>query len=224
MKTNESFCYEPDKLAEKFLTEYYIWHPEEDSPPEQYLDRKQAEWKLRWWRGEFYNWHKGRYTRVSDDDMSAIVAGFLQDSNRPKFAYDPPDPPIKITTGLVNNILLNMTGLEGVYISDRRELNTWPADEKPASPSAEQMTGIITISFLNGLLMFGPDTSDAPVFMKHTPRYFSLARLPYNYDKDARCPRWLAFLDDVMEGDETRATGRCSSSIRRDIFRWRGCL
>jgi len=223
MRTNESFCYEPDKLAEKFLTEYYIWHPEEDSPPEQYLDRKQAEWKLRWWRGEFYNWHNGRYTRVSDDDMSAIVAGFLQDSNRPKFGYEPPDPPIKVTTGLVRNILLNITGFEGVYISDRRELNTWPPDESCNSPDR---AGIITISFLNGLLMFDSvQHSAASVqFIKHTPRHFSLARLPYNYDKDAQCPRWLAFLDDVMEGDETRATGRCSSSIRRDIFRWRGCL
>jgi hypothetical protein len=170
--------------------------------------------------------------------MSAIVAGFLQDSNRPKFGYEPPDPPIKVTTGLVRNILLNITGFEGVYIPDWRELNTWPPDEKTiggsavgkadveSSSSAEPMTGIITISFLNGLLMFDSvQHSAASVqFIKHTPRHFSLARLPYNYDKDAQCPRWLAFLDDVMESDETRATGRCSSSIRRDIFRWRGCL
>jgi P4 family phage/plasmid primase-like protien len=204
MKTNQDFNYEPDKLAEKFLGEYYIWHPEDDSPPEHYRDGKRAEWKLRWWRGEFYDWHNGRYTRVGDKDLSALVAGFLQDSNRPKFAYDPPDPAIKITTALVNNILLNMTGIEGVYISDRRELNSWPADEKSASTSAEPMTETITISFLNGLLMFSPDTSDGPVFISHTPRYFSLARLPYNYDKDASCPRWQAFLDDVMEGDWER--------------------
>ncbi len=29
-------------------------------------------------------------------------------------------------------------------------------------------------------------------------------QLPYNYDKDAQCPRWLAFLDDVMQGDWER--------------------
>ena len=200
MKTNQSYYYEPDKLAEWFLGEYYIWHPEDDSPPEQYRDIKLAEWKLRWWRGEFYDWHNGRYTRASEDDMSALVAGFLQDSNRPKFGYEPPEPPIKVTTGLVRNILLNMTGFDGVYISDRRELNTWPPDEKPAGESA------ITVSFLNGLLMFdsAEHSANSVQFVKHTPRYFSLARLPYNYDKDAQSPRWLAFLDDVMEGDWER--------------------
>jgi len=201
MRTNHNFNYEPDKLAEGFLGEYYIWHPEDDSPPEHYRDGKLAEWKLRWWRGEFYDWHKGRYTRASDGDMSALVTGFLQDSNRPKFGYEPPEPAIRVTTGLVRNILLNMTGFEGVYISDRRELNTWPAEESCNSPD---MAGIITISFLNGLLMFDPETSDSPAFIKHTPRYFSMSRLPYNYDKDAQCLRWQAFLDDVMEGDEER--------------------
>ncbi len=45
MNKNQSFCYEPDKLAEGFLIAYYVWSPQEDSPPERYVDRKQAEWK-----------------------------------------------------------------------------------------------------------------------------------------------------------------------------------
>jgi len=48
----QAFDYEPDKLAERYLFEYYIWHPQEDGPPEQYLDARQADWKLRWWRGQ----------------------------------------------------------------------------------------------------------------------------------------------------------------------------
>jgi hypothetical protein len=35
MKTNEAFNYDPDKLAERFLQELYIWHPEMDAPPHQ---------------------------------------------------------------------------------------------------------------------------------------------------------------------------------------------
>ena len=45
----QAFNYDPDKLAERFLEEFYIWHPQEDNPPEQYLDAKLADWTLRWW-------------------------------------------------------------------------------------------------------------------------------------------------------------------------------
>jgi P4 family phage/plasmid primase-like protien len=208
MRTKEVFEYEPDKLAERFLGERYIWHPQEDSPPEQYLDGKQADWKIRWWRGGFYEWHKGRYTQVDDGEMSAQVAGFLQDLNRPTFCYEPPDPPIKITQTLVRNILLNVSAIGGVYLPDWRELNNW-TDVVMAGGDPSQLlagagkAGKITISFLNGLVMFGDSTGE-PEFCEHTPKYFSLARLPYNYEKDAKCPKWLEFLDDVMEGDGER--------------------
>ncbi len=151
MKTNQSYNYDPDKLAEKFLGEFYIWHPDDDAPPEQYRDGKRAEWKMKFWRGDFYHWENGRYVRASDSNMSVLVTGFLQDSNRPKFTYDPPDPPIKITTGLVRNVLLNIAGLEGVRIPDQCELNTWPQTDGGGQRTED---GIITISFLNGLLLF----------------------------------------------------------------------
>jgi putative DNA primase/helicase len=35
----------------------------------------------------------------------------------------------------------------------------------------------------------------------HTPRYFNTWSLPFEYDPTAICPQWLAFLDDVFEGD-----------------------
>lgn len=35
----------------------------------------------------------------------------------------------------------------------------------------------------------------------HTPRYFNTWSLPFEYDPEATCPQWLAFLDDVFEND-----------------------
>lgn len=35
----------------------------------------------------------------------------------------------------------------------------------------------------------------------HTPRYFNTWSLPFDYDPDATCPQWLAFLEDVFEND-----------------------
>ncbi len=199
MRMKDSFYYEPDKLAERFLEELYVWHPQLDGPPEQYLDIKQADWTLRWWRGGFYQWHKGRYVPVDDGEMSVLVVNYLQGLNRPTFGYEPPDPPIKITQTLVRNILLNASGVDGVYLPDWRELNGWTDVDQSGGDKA----GIITISFLNGLAMFD-NSGEKAVFVEHTPKYFSLVRLPYNYDSDAQCLRWREFLSDVMEGDDER--------------------
>ncbi len=35
----------------------------------------------------------------------------------------------------------------------------------------------------------------------HTPRYFNTWSLPFEYDPEATCPQWLAFLEDVFEND-----------------------
>lgn len=185
----------PDTLAEEFLG-YYIWHPQADGPPEQFRDPGQAEYRLKRWRGGFYEWFKGRYLPVCDEDISALVTGYLKGlNNRP---YQPADPPIKITRSMVENVLLNV--MAEVYMPDWRELNTWKPGADCKSPDR---AGVITIPFLNGLLMFGGNL-DEPVFVPHTPRYFSLVRLPYNYEPHAQCPRWQAFLDDVMQGDAER--------------------
>lgn len=42
---------------------------------------------------------------------------------------------------------------------------------------------------------------DEAVLRPSTPRYFSTWSLPFEYDPDAGCPQWLAFLNDVFEGD-----------------------
>lgn len=218
---NQDFYSWPDKLAEAYLSVRHVWDPDGDCKPEDWhFEKGKGDWTLKWWRGGFYTWHKGRYLPIDDENTRAEVVGFLQSLN--KMAYNPPDPPIRITEGLVRNILRNLSGFEGVYISDLRELNTWPAtdDGRQMTENGGQKTddGTITISFMNGLLMFNSgqragcsgqenkirNTNDEGRFVSHTPKYFSMSRLPYNYDANAQCPRWEAFLDDVMQGDSQR--------------------
>lgn len=38
----------------------------------------------------------------------------------------------------------------------------------------------------------------------HDPEYYSAIQLPYEYDEDAKCPRFEQFLDEVFEGDKER--------------------
>ena len=75
---------------------------------------------------------------------------------------------------------------------EARELNSWDDGKEKL---------LQTLSFKNGLLLYR-HKNDKPVLRKHTPGYFTLTQLPYDYDPDAKCPDWLNFLDDVMEGNE----------------------
>jgi P4 family phage/plasmid primase-like protien len=201
MSKTEAFQYDPDYLAENFLLDKFTFDPL-DPEGEIYKSRifkapdlKLASWTLRYWRGEFYHWRKGRYEQTSEVEMQLLIKRFLHEENTPTFTHDPPDPPIKITRSMVENILLCLAGFEGVHLPQDRELNSWD--------DGVEKIGIITMSFANGLAIFG-GTGGEPGLTEHTPKYFSLARLPYNYEKDAQCPKWLAFLDDVMEGDGER--------------------
>jgi hypothetical protein len=73
----EQACYrQPDELAEMFLQQY-IWHPQEEELAWEYRDRKQAEYRLKWWRGVFYEWYKGRYTQVDDGEVEVLVTGYI---------------------------------------------------------------------------------------------------------------------------------------------------
>jgi putative DNA primase/helicase len=82
-----------------------------------------------------------------------------------------------------------------VHIPERCSLNSWPSEEQDA--------GIQTISFNNGLLMIDAKSGQRKL-VEHTPKYFSLTKLPYDYDPDADCPKWRRFLKQVMEDDSER--------------------
>ena len=43
---------------------------------------------------------------------------------------------------------------------------------------------------------------DAAVLRPSTPRYFSTWSMPFDYDPTATCPGWIAFLEDVFDGDQ----------------------
>lgn len=65
--------------------------------------------------------------------------------------------------------------------------NTWLAP--PEFPTMH-------VAMANGILDI-----DRMEMRTHTPRYFNTWSLPFEYDPSAECPDWIAFLEDVFEGD-----------------------
>ena len=126
-------------------------------------------------------------------ELKRLIKKHLHEMNR-IVVYDrtAQNQKIRITNHLINNILLCISGTEGVHIPEMRQLNSWD--------DGRERLGIQTLSFDNGLLMLD-DMSGKPVLAKATPWYFTLVKLPYCYVPDATCRMWLKFLDEVMEGD-----------------------
>lgn len=57
------------------------------------------------------------------------------------------------------------------------------------------------LQFNNGILDFHELSVK---FKKASPDYFCHFRILYNYDKNAKCPKFIAFLNDIFENDKER--------------------
>lgn len=179
-----AFYTDADNIAQGLLDCSFVFDPGGEN-----LDRarKEAAYTLRWWRDDFYVWQNGRYIRLSDAEMKRLVVKHIQNLN--DTPLDDDEQQIHISTHKINDVLLCLRGRIG--ISETVELNSWPDGREKL---------IHTVAVNNGLVMLDRKNSK-PVLVEHTPKYFTLTKLPFNYDPDAKCPPWLTFLDDVMQGN-----------------------
>lgn len=60
------------------------------------------------------------------------------------------------------------------------------------------------IPFQNGLLNLDQHCQGVTELIPHTPDFVSLYALPFDFDPEAQCPKWLHFLGQVFDGDESR--------------------
>ena len=92
-------------------------------------------------------------------------------------------------------------------------LTMWPGTvEPPAWWDGRTWTRRTLIALANGLLdLDALFAGKAEVLLPHSPRWFSPVCLPYQFDADANCPRWLTFLERNLEADLERI--RCCKSF-----------
>ncbi len=163
-----------DDLSYKFFREQCMYHAK-GSNGNVWLHT------LLWWHGQFYLWEGGRYSPVSNDQMKARIVQFYRKMGT------------AAKTDVVNQILLNLQGM--ALLDDETELNSWLNDIK----------GPRVMVAMNGNISFVDlDKDGMPKLLSHTPDYFTVSILPYDYKPKAMCPRWIEFLNDVMENDEKR--------------------
>jgi P4 family phage/plasmid primase-like protien len=213
LRTQDNFL-DADRLSLDYLIAECIWDPSmnQDNDDGETLELEllrhlcsealeRGDFTLRFWRSEFYHWTDGRYLLISESDIKACIVRHFKEHNRHSETFDRPGRRINITSGLVANVMLCLAGTEGVHIDESRQLNTW-------DDGRQRRLGIQTFAFSNGMLLTDHNY-ERPAMAKPTPHYFSLTRLPYSYEPQAECPRWLAFLDDVMQHDAERIELLC---------------
>jgi P4 family phage/plasmid primase-like protien len=152
----------------------YAWTPDLDK-----IENENSFYILRRYKEQFYIWRNGKYNPISNDTVKQNVTGYLQKEDVEK------QP--NITQHFINNIILNIQPI--VHIKESQQLNTW-------------LDGIERrrhISFANGLL-----NTQTKELIPHTPNFFNVSVLPYNYEPNADYIQWEDFLLDVMDFDADR--------------------
>lgn len=136
---------------------------------------------LQWHCGNFYFWKCGRYELLTKDEMMAKITRFVQGTQT------------KPTPACVNAVLLNVKALTA--FDSKIPLNSW----------INGVEGPRVLVVKNGMVALKDlDENGRPELLSFNPDYFTLIQLPYSYDAKAKCPKWLKFLDEVMEGDKDR--------------------
>ncbi len=143
---------------------------------------------LVFWRGRWYEWTGTHYKKVPTAAIDAEVYQWLDE----RLAAMPARPPL--TTNRHRDVL-NVIRAFSVF-----------ADEMDAPFSLlNRATAESTVTFQNGVLSVQALLSGANEALRpHTPYWFSTIALPFSYDRNATCPRWDAFLNEVFEGDQER--------------------
>ncbi len=137
--------------------------------------------KLQYWKGMFWKWVGTHYVVLPPDQLKAAVGNWLvlrglnQTTNRTKEVIES----IKSKV-IIDDCVEEPAWLEGM--------------------SGNQGDAIIAVR--NGLLSLEELLKDDRAIARpHTPRWFSTSVLPYEYDPEAHCPRWEAFVEEVFAGD-----------------------
>jgi putative DNA primase/helicase len=149
------------------------------------------------WRGEFFGFRECVYVRVEREDLRAQLYRFLDvqrvvaHRGRARQAE-----PVSPTARKVSEVLDALAALT------QADVATMPAwlDGKTTRLRPSNL-----IAFTNGLLDVEQYVNEGEArLVPPSPLWFSLNVLPVRFDERSECPRWRAYLDEVLDKDPAR--------------------
>lgn len=142
---------------------------------------------LHHWRETWMRWTGTHWAEASTSALRSRLylklehAIFYAPNRKGELEEKPWNPSIKKITALLDAMAAV------THLPDEVEANEWLGPFKG---------GPRLISCKN--TMIDPITRETT---PHTPAYFNTSSVPYDYDPEAQCPEWMAFLEKVFPGD-----------------------
>jgi P4 family phage/plasmid primase-like protien len=167
---------------------------------------------LRYWKEQWWRWSEGSYRLLGTEELRARVWTHIEDEFQRANIKQLKDRSAlqelgqvprghaptaqKVTNALVSNVLGALASL--CLVSGDIEQPAWLLGQG----ESEQRS---YVGMKNGLLRLDDLLEGKKeVLEAHSPAWFSRVCLTYHFDPDADCPKWKAFLDRNLEGDQER--------------------
>lgn len=160
---------------------------------------------LRHWRDEWYLYREGTsgaHTRLGGADnryaVADVVRSLLADATYIVMTKDGAEPrPWSPTTSSIREVVEAMASQ--MRLPESIEAPVWLR----RSEAADTMPSEEITCVRNGLLWCPREGgAQARTLTDHTPEFFTDTAVVVSYEPEARCDRWLKFLDELWPGDE----------------------
>jgi P4 family phage/plasmid primase-like protien len=147
---------------------------------------------LRYWRSEWSQHHDGDSARQQDTIENAVTR-FIRERFIKSGAKGRDGNLLKVSKSLVANTINALKS--DVEVAEYVERPVWLGTGTPGE----------FFAFSNGLVAADRVLDGTHISVReHTPDWFSNVVFDYEFDQDADCPRWRAFLHEVLENDVER--------------------
>ncbi len=137
----------------------------------------------------WYFWKKEKYEVLTDEFFVTILDKWLGRQELYKYGRDGSLVSAVCSERTIKEILGRII-TEVIYKGEGTDF-FWLSEEEAYADSNR------IIAFENGLFVVGENR-----LRSHTPNWFSTKVLPYSYFKEAKCPAWLSWLDDISGEDK----------------------
>jgi P4 family phage/plasmid primase-like protien len=153
-------------------------------------------WELAFFQEHFWWWNRTCWVQLPDSAMRGRLARFIKQYLTVVFEPTDNQPNMpKVSTGVVSNTMQALNGEVSLPLATK--LPSWLG----GGPQNRYF-----LALRNGLLDVEKVLrDDSDVLRPHTPLWFSTVCLPFDFNPDANCARWLAFLDRNLDG---RSSGK----------------